>query len=264
MVIFKAGVMEKNCGCFVNFFLEAEGCWKESSIIEISRFNHVTSRSKKCDFPYLEGFLEVGFQRWSQAVYNVASGPIYHCPFGGVLHPVIRKLPVHCLSDGHEVWSAEHRTLSHVFGCLVKGNWVKQAWYWKNTYIDINITWYFHEQYRFPVCVFLGFGVIFDWRVFLRDFPRSFSSRFGCGDSPRHLRDADSLRKWVKGSHLMRNRIFQQKWPPCQIQGCLNSKIEAHTKKLLEKIVTSVVSKTGFFQDWMSWDTPMCSSWFED
>lgn len=26
---------EKNCGCFVNFFFEAEGCWKESSMIEI-------------------------------------------------------------------------------------------------------------------------------------------------------------------------------------------------------------------------------------
>ena len=78
-----------------------------------------------------------------------------------------RKLSIHCLSDGHEVWSAEHRTLSHVFGCLVKGNWVKQAWYWrKNMYwFCINIIWHFHEQYSIQFVFFSDLGDF--WRHFL-------------------------------------------------------------------------------------------------
>lgn len=135
----------------------------------------------------------------------------------------------------------------------------------KNTYIelyryDINIIWYFHEQYSFPVCVFLGFGVIFDWR----DFPctrspcvQRKSSRFGCGDSPRHLRDADSLRKWVEGSHL-RKRIFQQELPPFRSRGGVSkTRLRTTNQEIAsEKIVTFVGNSTGFFQDWMSWDTP--------
>ena len=176
-------------------------------------------------------------------------------------------------------WSLVGRT-SHAISCV----WMLSERELGQTSLILKKNMYI-ELYRYKYHMILSWTIQFSSLCFSRIWGNfwltSFFKRFSM--HPVTLRPAKIVQVWVRWfPETFARRRFPTKvsWRvspekanlPARTStisfkgGCLNSSVWSTNQEIAsEKIVTFVGNSTGFFQDWMSWDTPWkCSSWFED